>query len=354
MKKYPVVDLTGDSYLNPVPAVFDNGLHIRNVSQITSIAVHHDAAPRPHEYDSVARYRSEAATHYTRLGPGLQYHYKIDNTGVIFKIRPHNTWLYVVGTQENVTCLAICLDGYLHNDNNNLGQDPTREQYEALAQLLEELCEQHPEFPATWPNVRPHQDYAPTACCGNRFAPFITAINSKADAYNIPSNAVYDWPELQPSSQPVPNPTPVPTPTPTPTPVPPIDTRPEWEKNFVALDTTANMWTEGTATVIDMTTGKTISTLADNVQVEIAGKTSYAGTEMLISKYWVSRNVHTKAIPCAQLKTTPDPVVIPPTPTSPPSQADQDHQLIIENNNLLKQILALLQGLITKIGSIFK
>ena len=32
----------------------------------------------------MARYRSEAAAHYNRLGPGLQYHFKIDNTGEIF------------------------------------------------------------------------------------------------------------------------------------------------------------------------------------------------------------------------------------------------------------------------------
>jgi hypothetical protein len=42
---------------------------------------------RPHDYDSAARYRTEAAAHYLRLGPGLQYHYKIDNVGTIFQTR---------------------------------------------------------------------------------------------------------------------------------------------------------------------------------------------------------------------------------------------------------------------------
>lgn len=219
MKIYPTVDLTGNSYLNPVGAAYGDGsgAHTRAVGKITSISVHHDAMTRPHDYDSAARYMQEAAGHYNRLGPGLQYHYKIDNTGTIFKIRPLTTWLYVVGSAENVSTVAICLDGYFHPTVN---QEPTREQYEALVQLLTELCEAHPEFPATWPDVRPHRDFSSTACCGDRLAPYIYSINSKADAQRIPSNAVYDWPALQPT---VPVPTPPPVTPPEQTPVYTVD-----------------------------------------------------------------------------------------------------------------------------------
>src|SRR6476620_11254094 len=124
MKQYlsEAIDLTGDSYLNPVPAVYDNGVHNRSVGQITSISIHHDASPRPHDYDSIARYHQEAAEHYARLGPGLQYFAKIDNVGQIFYIRPFTTWLYAVGSAENVTTLPICLDGNFET------QQPTREQ----------------------------------------------------------------------------------------------------------------------------------------------------------------------------------------------------------------------------------
>lgn len=219
-----MVDLTGDSYLNPVPAVYDNGTHIRTVSQIKSISVHHDAQVRPHDYDSVARYKAEAAEHYQRLGPGLQYHYKIDNVGQIFKIRPHETWLYCVGSAENVTTLAICLDGYFHPPYNQI---PTREQYEALGQLLIKLCEQSPEFPATYPDVRPHRDFSSTACPGDLFAPWVYAIKTKADVLNIPANAVYDWPQYQPAAPvPTPAPTPAPAPQPAPAPTPPASTPP--------------------------------------------------------------------------------------------------------------------------------
>lgn len=306
-----VVDLTGDSYLNPTPAVYNNGVHNRNVSQITSISVHHDAMNRPHDYDSAARYRAEAAHHYQILGPGLQYHYKIDNTGVIFKIRPHEEWLYVVGSAENVSCLAICLDGYLHNDSTNQGQDPTREQYEALAQLLENLCEQHPEFPATWPDVRPHLSYSSTACCGNRFAPFITAINSKADANNIP-NVPYDWPELQPSTPPAPAPAPQPTP-PTP-PTVTINYRVFADgKQVGAYTVDANAWNKYKATpgsVIKDQNGNDV-------------------TAQLTAKF------------------------APPAPPTP-APADQAHDYSQENNGLLKQILALVQWIVDKLKGVFK
>lgn len=217
MKTYPVTDLTGDRYLNPVGAQYGDGsgTHQRAVGQITSISIHHDAVVRPHDYDSVARYRAEAAVHYNRLGPGLQYHYKIDNVGEIFRIRPHTTWLYVVGSAENVTNIAICLDGNFEN------QEPTREQFEALYQLLEELCERHPEFPATWPDVRPHADFSATACCGAKLRNSIYPIQDKASAQaNLLNKGTYDWPELQPSA-PAPAPTPTPTPEPVPTPAPP-------------------------------------------------------------------------------------------------------------------------------------
>lgn len=264
------IDLTGDAYLNPVLAIYDNGLHRRNVGQITSISVHHDASPRPHDYDSVARYKQEAAGHYNRLGPGLQYHYKIDNVGQIFKIRPHETWLYVVGSVENVTTLAICLDGYFHPPYN---ERPTREQYEALGQLLVNLCEQHPEFPATYPDVRPHRDFQATACPGDQFAPWVFAIQNKADALNIPADVVYDWPQYQPGYVPsVPVPPPAP-PAPVPTPPAPPD---------------------------------------------------------------------------------PTPLPQPPAPAPTPPVPDQSHDYSKENNDLLKQIKALLQWVVDKLGAVFK
>ena len=92
MKTYPITDVRGDTYLNPAWPQ-----EARSGTSITKIVVHHDAAMRAHDYDSMARYRSEAAAHYQRLGPGLQYHFKIDNTGEIFWIRPFEVATYHSG-----------------------------------------------------------------------------------------------------------------------------------------------------------------------------------------------------------------------------------------------------------------
>ncbi len=235
MKDYigSIIDLTGDSYLNPVPAVFDNGVHPRSLGQITSIATHHDDTFRPHDYDSVIRYHTEAAQHYTRLGPGLQYHYKIDNTGQIFYVRPLTTWLYAVGTAENITSLEICLDGNFEPNVPGIPeQKPTLEQLEAYFQLIKYLCTQRPEIPATWPDVRPHSDYSATACCGKNLRDYVYQIKDEATAKNFPANDGYDWPEYQTGGAPIPTPpsvipdTPPTPPQPVPLPQPPAVTPP--------------------------------------------------------------------------------------------------------------------------------
>lgn len=306
MKNYiaELVDLTGDSYLNPGWAG-----HNRPNSAITHIAVHHDAMVRPHEYDSVARYRGEAREHYNRLGPGLQYHYKIDNAGGIFKIRPHNMFLYAVGSDMNYNTINICLDGYFHPPHN---QKPTREQYEALIQLLNRLTNETPEIPANGSTVRPHSFFSSTACCGDTLRPFVNQWQASAGANEtIPSDAVYDWPEYQPAP-------PAPTP-----PTPPADTRPEWERNFEPYE--VFKWSEGVATVIDVAdNNKVLTTVEDNKQLEIGGKTKLGGTEFFITKYWTSRKVYNKVIPAAQLKDSADPIPVPEPPVVVPPPA-QDH-----------------------------
>lgn len=328
MKTYPIVNLQGDGYLNPSwPS------HQRSVGAIKHIAIHHDAVQRPHSYDSVARYRGEAREHYNRLGPGLQYHYKIDNVGTIYHIRPVTTWLYAVGTNANTSTVHICLDGYFHAPYN---QNPTREQYEALSQLIIRLTG---ELRVPYANVWGHRSFKSTACPGDILAPYVFQISSKATAENIP-NVPYDWPELQPKP-PVVEP-----------PKPPVDTRPEYEKNFKPVSKT--MWVEGGATVLDLANGKKLlGEVADNTQMDIGGETKVGSAEYWISKYWVDKKTYSKAIPKAQLKDTPD-VVEPPTPPVAPPPEEQNDDWGQMNNTLLKQILALLQQLVDKISSIFK
>jgi len=302
MKAYinEIISLQGDSYLNPAWSG-----HSRNVGQITSISIHHDASIRPHDYDSVARYRSEAAYHYNNLGPGLQYHYKIDNVGQIFLIRPHTTWLHVVGSAENVTCLAVCLDGNFET------QMPTREQFEALYQLLENLCEQHPEFPATWKDVRSHNDYSATACCGANLRGRILAIQDKASAQaQLLNVGEYDWIQYQ-NVPTLPPPAPV-IPTPTPPSVQIMYRVFKDGKQIGAYALEKNAWNKYKAEG-----GKIVDQNGNDI------------TAQLIAKY--------------------EPVA--PPPVEPPKQ---DHDWGQENNNLLKQILEIVTNILNKIRGVFK
>lgn len=324
MKTYPITDLQGDAYLNP-----GWSSHQRTLGSITHIAIHHDAVQRPHSYDSVARYRSEAKEHYNRLGPGLQYHYKIDNIGTILKIRPHTTWLYAVGTNANTSTVHICIDGYFHAPYN---QQPTREQYEALAQLIVKLTG---ELRVPYANVWGHRSFKATACPGDNLAPYVFQVDSQATANNIP-NVPYDWPDLQPK----------------PPVTPPLPTIPEYEVNFKPVDKV--MWVEGGATVIDLADNrKVITTVADNEKIEIGGETKFGSAQYWISKYWVGKKVYSKVIPKAQLKDTPD-VVEPPTPPIAPPPEEQTDDWGQMNNTILKQILALVQKIYDIITGVFK
>lgn len=351
MKTYEVVDLQGDSYLNPVGAAYGDGsgTHQRSAGSITKIAVHHDATPRPHDYDSVARYRQEAKEHYDRLGPGLQYHYKIDNVGTIFKIRPHTTWLYAVGSAANVNTINICLDGYFHPDVN---QVPTREQYEALAQLAIDLCENHPEFPAVYSDVWPHRDFSSTACCGDTLVPYVHQINDKATALNIPSNAVYDWPELQPAAPAAPAPTPAPTP---PNIVPSVDTAFKPARYVAQVKTHLD----------DIVTGQRVADYAPGTEFDFTRRLVLNGNSFLQTDYsaqktpnralpekdFLLKNPSTTPTPPSDPATlpTPKPPVTPPTP----SPADQTHE-IQQRLTALEAIVAKIVDFLSSIFSGFK
>lgn len=345
MKDYlgQAIDLTSDSYLNPVPAIYNNGQHIRNEAIITSISVHHDAVTRPHDYDSVARYKQEAKQHYLRLGPGLQYHYKIDNVGQIFKIRPHNTWLYSVGSEANTSCIAICLDGYFHPDVN---QKPTREQYEALRQLLDWLCTQNPQFPADQADVYSHSSYSSTACCGDTLRPFVNSYRESGGNVEIPTDSVYDWPEYQPA--PPPPATPVPAPTITYQSIPPA--------RYVAQVKTH---------LDDIQSGQRVKDYEPGEEFDMVQRALYNGSSWLQTPYSVAKtpgrgipekdliikNPGTPMPPSEPDPNQPPPIVpVPPEPEPP----QQDHDYDKENNELLREIKELLQWLVEKIRSIFK
>ena len=135
-----------------------NGTYMkRPLSAVTQIAVHWDAEWRPHEYDSIARYKRQAQYHINKdwgggaHGDGLMYAYKIDNVGDTFWCRNLDEVLWNVGGRPNYYTLPVCFDC-------GSRQLATREQAEGFEKLIEELCYHHPEFPATQGDVHGHRE----------------------------------------------------------------------------------------------------------------------------------------------------------------------------------------------------
>ena len=313
MKTYPIRDVTNDKYLNPAPPA------TRPVANIQKIVIHHDAVTRPHNYDTMARLRTEAAVHYKNLGPGLQYHYSIDNTGEIFLVRPHTAILWHAGNLAvNRASIAIKLDGYFHPGVN---QKPTREQLEALQQLLVKLCTQHPEFPADQNDVFGHREISSTACPGNELFPYVMQFRNTGKI--VPqADIVYDWPSLQPSA-----PTPPPTTTPEPVPTPPsveVNYRVYKDgKQIGAYKLDTNAW------------NKYVAESADNI--------------MTSSGQDVTEQLRMKFAPPAP----------PPEVPTPPAQDENTNQqdiakILGENNTLLKRILEIVEAILSKITGVFK
>lgn len=223
-----IVDLTSNPTINPAwPA------NNRPVSWIEKIVVHHEAQFAPDVYENTPRYVTEAQYQNNTSIPGsvgIQYHFHIDNVGTISRLRPLSTFLWHCGDYAvNQRSVAICVDG----DFSSGHQTPTREQYESLKQLLDDLSTQHPEFPAVQADVFPHRKFFATNCCGDNLVGFVDGYRTSNGNIAIPDVA-YQHPELQPgyvspsqapapvAALPVPASTPKPTPTPVvdPTPVP--------------------------------------------------------------------------------------------------------------------------------------
>ena len=139
-----------------------------SIASITKLVIHHDAQWRPDEYDSLTRYIQQANFHIGRGEDGLQYHIKIDNVGEVFYCRNYTDTLWHCGNYPvNRASIAICLDGDFTQ------QQPTPQQLSALQGVLDELCTQHPEFPADSDDVFGHGEVGASACPGFNLLPFV-------------------------------------------------------------------------------------------------------------------------------------------------------------------------------------
>lgn len=202
----------------------------RPVSAIKQIAGHWDAEHRPHVYDSIQRYIGQANYHINKdwappgnvHGDGLMYAWKIDNVGVVFITRDLEDVLWSVGDQNYVTA-SYCFDG-------TTGEGCTREQIASEQILLEVLCFNCPEFPASRGNVLGHQEVPgnSTSCPGD----FLASIRSYRGERNThPELYAYEQPPSAPAPQPAP---PVPPPVPQPEPIqPPVEAPPSQQPPIV-------------------------------------------------------------------------------------------------------------------------
>lgn len=187
---------------------------LRPLSAIKRIAVHYDAENRPHAYDSLERYKSEAQYHINKdwgggaHGDGIMYHIIVDNVGDVFFCRDFEDVTWHVGN-PNYSAVAVKFDG-------TEGQEPTREQAESAQKVFEVLCYRCPEFPASQGDLWGHREFTqfggnPTACPG-LFIELAIGYRDNRDTHA--DRYPYDYPPAQPAPIPEPEPEPIPEPVP--------------------------------------------------------------------------------------------------------------------------------------------
>lgn len=163
------LDKIGD-YLQPGRAWYT-----RDVKTITKITVHHTASKQVDD-DGTALdhvYRSHIANGW----PGSSYHFFIPKSGNIYQLNKFS-WVTWHDT-HNWDSIGVCLDGYFHAPEN---EKPTTEQLRSLKWLLDELCTNHPEFPASQGDVYGHRERSATACPGDTFFPMVKEYREKGGA----------------------------------------------------------------------------------------------------------------------------------------------------------------------------
>lgn len=166
------------SYINKDGAYRTKTPATRPLNNISVITVHHDAIPHSGKtYKELLP--SIQATHTKLWGRGAEYHIYIDEFGNIVLV---NDFKYLTWhDKKNWNSIAVCLNGYFHPDFNNV---PTEAQLKAFKWVLDNLCTQHPEFPADHNDVYGHREIPTnaTACPGNLLFPYVKEYRDKRGA----------------------------------------------------------------------------------------------------------------------------------------------------------------------------
>jgi len=144
----------------------------RDTSAVEYITVHHTADQATGTNDEILQ--KEANAHIANGWPGLSYHFFITKDGTVYQINNFTdvTWHDAV----NWDSIGICLQGYFHPTIN---EQPTENQLKSLRSLLDELCKNHPEFPANQSNVVGHKERSSTSCPGNNLIGLVQDYRNK-------------------------------------------------------------------------------------------------------------------------------------------------------------------------------
>lgn len=157
----------------------------RPLSAVTKIVIHHTAAPFDQRSNNDRLQQHADYEVHSNDWPGLAYHFMIMRDGQVYQLNEFSDVSYTNGI--NYDSLAVCLDGYFHPPVNN---QPTSEQLNSLQELLDNLCNHHPEFPASQGDVVGHREHSrdPTACPGDGLIPYVINYRQKGQLLNRVNN----------------------------------------------------------------------------------------------------------------------------------------------------------------------
>lgn len=279
----------------------------RSGKKITGVTVHHWGDPNQNpSAEGVVNWlcnpKSQVSAHYVATGTGRRVWHIVNDRDTAWHAGDWNANSTTLGIELDPRCRA--------------------EDYDVAAELIADIWRYYGKLP-----LQPHKHWVNTACPGN---------------YNLSHLASLAEQKLNPKPTPPPAPIVLPVPSATKLPAP---------LKFTAKLAKTEVW--------DLTSNpnyKSVKTLNGGDSFIAYGQIDFNEQIYYVTEYSYSKgNKH--GVNARDLT----PVVEPPKPAPEPTPEPQPEIPVIEkpdyseeNNALLKQILELLQGLITKITGIFK
>lgn len=165
--------------------------YTRNTQNITAITVHHDAIPRDNRSEKQIL-QQIYGSHVNGQGwAGTAYHMVLfPETGNLYWINDFSlvTWHDAV----NWDSIGILVHGYFHPPiNDNI----TASLLTYLKEVLDELCTNHPEFPAAQGDVFGHRERSSTACPGDSLIGYVQEYRIKEGNVSWTGGVVNPEPE---------------------------------------------------------------------------------------------------------------------------------------------------------------